>query len=182
MKLDPDQENTAQISKRYQGGAKPFDDKIDKIILDHRFSLFDLHAKQRMDGFRSYLVASAVIFAAFAAMCREGAYSACAMISFVFLIASFGFCTLDLRALQLIKISESALTVLQAKLRASSDWHDADKDKIEFFRKSDFETHLLKLRSMRIGRITYRHVSYKIFAVMSVLSLVGFVVSLFLAM
>jgi len=181
MKLDPNVEDNTAVSDRYQGKEFPFDEKVDGIILAHAYSLFDLHAKQRMDGFRSYLVASAVVFAAFAAMWREEAYSACAMVAFVYLVINLGFYTLDLRVLQLIKIAESTLIVIQAKLRASANWSEVDKSKIEFFRESDAENYLIDRAFLKFGRITYRDVFYRIFGVMSVLSFIGLAISLYLA-
>src|SRR5690349_1270068 len=117
----------AEIIGRYASKAHQFDEKTDGLLIEHAFGLFELHAKQRMEGFRSYLIATAIIFAAFAAMWREHAFTACAVIAVAHLVITLVFYMLDVRALQLIRYAESILSVLQAKLRSEVDWADEDR-------------------------------------------------------
>ena len=175
--LNPDRLLNDSVSDRYRNGDFENFGEIDETILDHGFRLFDLHAKQRMDGFRSYLIASAVLFAAFAAMWREQASLACAMISGAYIVINLAFYTLDVRVLQLIKYAEQMLAVSQARLAGKSQWNDADKSKIEFFNQSDDEQYLVRVRSVRFGKITYRDVFYKIFGLMTILAVIAFVAS-----
>jgi len=174
--LNPDHEENEKVSARYRGKEIVFDD-TDRIILDHAYKHFDTHAKSRTDNFRSFLIVSALAFASFATLWREDAYFACAVIAFAFVFINLTFYMLDIRALQLLKLSERALAVSHARLAAACDWSDLDRDKIELFRQSDYERYLVETHGIKVGKITTRDVYYKIFSLMMIVSIIAFVAS-----
>jgi len=88
-------------------------DDIDKVALDHAWNWFNLHAAQRMQTFNFFLVATAFLIAAYAALLEKLPLAALA-VALIGSWISFWFTRLDNRTRQLIKAGEDVLKICQA--------------------------------------------------------------------
>jgi hypothetical protein len=150
----------------------------EKILLDHGLELFKMHAKQRMDGFRHYLIATAIFFAALAQMWTKGEYAICAVLSALLFIINLGFYVLDRRALELVHHSEELLAVVHQKLKEAVTWTEEEKNKILFLEESNNESYLINCNRGRFLQISYRSVFWKLFHIMGVLAIICFIFSI----
>lgn len=162
-------------SLRTKYWTEPKFDDADQTILEHGRALFDLHAKHRMDAFRAFLIATGIMVSVFAAMWNEGAYSACFIISAAYLVINLAFYALDQRVLQLLHLAEDMIKVAEAKLANTAKWYDSDREKVEFFQKSETEFDYLKIAGQTIPMfpVTYRYVFNSLFSLMSFLSIIA---------
>lgn len=156
--------------------------EIDDKILSNALGMFELHAKQRSDLIRAYLLAEAIVFAMFASMWEASAYGACIIVAGANLILNLGFYAMDIRNLQLIHTCEDILKVSEARLVLQSTWHDDNKERIRFLHKCEKEKDYLEIygATFKFFPITHRYVYYTIFTLMSILSLSGMGFSIYL--
>jgi hypothetical protein len=104
------------VSKRGCRAIRDFEmDEIAKVALDHAWNWFNLHAVQRMQTFIFFLVATAFLIAAFAALIEKLPLPAIA-VALVGAWISFWFTRLDSRTRQLIKAGEDVLKTCQASI------------------------------------------------------------------
>ena len=149
----------------------------EKIILEHGLELFKIHAKQRIDGFRHYLIATAIFLAALAQMWTKEEFEICAVISLLLFIVNIGFYVLDRRVLELVHYSEDLLNTIHGKLQNKVDWTETEKEKIIIFNKSNEEGYLINTRFGRALQISYRSVFWKFFFIMGFVSIICFICS-----
>jgi hypothetical protein len=113
-----------------------------KFAWDH----FDLHAKHRLEMFRSYVTLLGLTYAGYGAALQLSAYLLCSALTIFAIVLSAIFFLFDLRIKLLIKIAERYL------LDAEKYLSDAlSNQNIRLFRKADLITHV----NVRCFRITY---------------------------
>jgi hypothetical protein len=108
-----------------------------KEARDLAWNHFDLHAKQRMEMFRSYVTFIAIIYAGYGATLQSSSYFIGGALSLLAIFLSVVFFLFDLRIRQLLKISERYL--IDEEKRLSESLHNAN---IRLFRKADMITHI----------------------------------------
>jgi hypothetical protein len=97
---------------------------------------FDLHAKQRMEMFRSYVTFIAVVYAGYGWSIQAKEYWIGALLGLFAIFLSFSFFLFDQRIRQLLKISERYLLDDEKRLSKL-----ISNPNIRLFHKSDLITH-----------------------------------------
>src|SRR5262245_62040283 len=97
------------------GTTPPDPDEIAKQAREHAWNWFALHATQRMQAFNFFMVATAVLMAAYAALLEKHPIAA-AVLAVVGAWLAFLFNRLDDRSRQLVDAGEKVLKVSQARL------------------------------------------------------------------
>jgi hypothetical protein len=98
-------------------------EEIAKQARDHAWDWFALHASQRMQTFNHFLVATAFLIAAYAALLEKHRLPA-AVVALVGAFVAWSFNRLDYRCRQLVKAGEIVLAVCQARLSERADIAD----------------------------------------------------------
>jgi hypothetical protein len=92
-------------------------DEIAKQARDHAWNWFALHAAQRMQTFNFFLVATALLVAAYATLLEKHRDAAC-VVAVLGAWLSLWFNRVDYRNRQLVKAGERALSISEAQLAA----------------------------------------------------------------
>jgi len=123
-------------------------EEIDNLKEARKFAWnhFDLHAKQRMEMFRSYVTFIALIYAGFGASLQAKVYFIGASLSIFSILISIAFFLFDLRIRQLLKISERYLLNDEKRLGLL-----LSNSNIRLFHKSD----LIIRMDIRYFKLTY---------------------------
>jgi hypothetical protein len=131
---------------------------------------FDLHAKQRIEVFKSYLTLSAVIFAGYGVTFQVKLYGIGIALALFSILISVLFWFLDQRTRDLVKLSETYLKGEEKRL--ADTLHD---ESIKLFAESDRLSDVRKIIGIKIsyGRI------FSIFFVINI-ALAAFLVSVFI--
>lgn len=95
-------------------------DPIGKVALDHAWSWFNLHAGQRMQTFNFFLVSTAFLIAAYAALLEKLPLAALT-VALVGAWIAFWFTRLDNRTRQLINAGEDVLKACQENIAKTTN-------------------------------------------------------------
>jgi len=130
---------------------------LDESLKDARafaWNHFDLHAKQRMEMFRSYITFIAVVYAGFVASIQWKVYHFGVFLALFSIFLSVTFFLFDMRIRLLLKISERYL--LDEEMRLSQLLSNQN---IRLVRKSDLVArtgkHCFKLTYSNLFRLVY---------------------------
>lgn len=103
-----------------------------QIAFDHAWKWFELHASQRMQLFRFYIILVGICLAGYATARKEGIFPFQVLLPVFGTLVTFCFISLDSRTRRLIKIAEVALDSIETDFS-----YLKENEKFNFIKKAD---------------------------------------------